>query len=151
MIFFIVIAAICLVVLLLMQFSTNHLMKELEDAFYCTDYYIEESTYNQDPEAYSSVQGKNYIPYDPNIPNIYAHFNFTGHFSANESEIKTDLNLWRIFAWHNFSKGTMWIKYSVEVFNANGERLTGSWDVTVRLSIQKTDGEWVVTHIDEAP
>lgn len=150
----IVILGIILIIVLaviLMQVNTNSIMKEIEDAFYCTDYYIEESIYNENPQAYLNTEGRDYVPYDSNIPNLNAHFNFTGHFSSNESEVTTELKLQRVFAWHNFSKGILWIKYSVEIYNEQGERISGSWDVPVKLSIQKKDGEWIITHIDEAP
>ena len=140
-----------LLLILLMQVSTNSMMEEIEAAFYCKDHYIDEIIFNENPEQFSSSQEKNYIPYDSNIPNLNAHFNIAGIFHSSTDKVHVELDLRRIFAWHNFYKGTLWIKYSVEVLNENGEIISGSWKVPVKISIQKEAGKWVAIDIDEAP
>jgi hypothetical protein len=52
-------------------------------------------------------------------------------------------------ALHNFSKGAIWFKYSVQVKNADGEMITGVWGVPVKMYIEKINGHWIVTDIYE--
>jgi len=142
------------VIILAMQIDTNSLMKELKDAFYCTDVYITEDVYHEDPQYYDD-SNLNYITYkyDPAKPDIFARYNITGGgmILDNSTDVTTDLKLTRIFAWHNFNHGTIWFKYSVYVKDAEGKLIMGSKDIPVRMSIQKVDGAWEVTAIYERP
>ena len=50
------------------------------------------------------------------------------------------------------STGYMWIYYSSEAYDSNGDITSGSWRATALWTLEKnTDGEWVVTHIKEHP
>ena len=128
-------------VLILMQLSTNSIMHEIRAAFYCPDFYVEESVYRPDmyPELYADPN-VNYIVYekDPGRPNLYAHFNITHHSTATKhlEDVNIDLRLSRLFEWHNFNRGTVWIMYSVYVSDKDGNHIFGSKDIPVRLSIR---------------
>lgn len=45
--------------------------------------------------------------------------------------------------------GYLWIKYFQTGYDETGESITGAWGVKVRLSLEKTDGKWVVSDILE--
>ena len=144
--------AIFIVCIVVMQQNTDDLMKEIKDAFYCTDIYIDEATYNKDPSLYIDSDFT-YIVYQRNtlIPNIYAHYNYTGQAieRTRSKEVKTEIQLKRIFVLHNFSHGTLWIKYSVSITDYSNNPIIGSWDIPVKMSIQKIDGVWKVTDLYE--
>ncbi len=149
-------ASICVLVIVLMQLGTNSVMREIKDAFYCSDFYVEENQYKPDkyPELYADPN-VHYIIYkdNPNKPNLYAHFNITNNSidTKHLSEVKIDLKLHRIFAWHNFTKGTLWINYSVIVTDKEGNDVYAGVDIPVRLSLQRLNGKWEVTDLYEAP
>ena len=149
---FIVIVVILATVILAMQKSTNDLMREIEYAFYSPVLYIEETVYNRNPEDYSGLDIIAYL-HDPQKPDIYAHFNFTGRAAklAGSKDVFTDLKLKRVFAWHNFKKGTIWINYTVVVYGLvpNSDPIAGKWGVSAKLSIKKTGDFWEVTGISE--
>lgn len=47
--------------------------------------------------------------------------------------------------------GYVWIRYSSEGLDKNGEVYTGSWDILSRIELKNIDGVWVAVDIDEAP
>jgi hypothetical protein len=148
--------AICALVIVLMQLGTNSIMREIKAAFYCPDFYVQESLYRptEYPDLYADPNVHYVIyKYDPDKPNIYAHFNITSHSIATKhlDEVNIELKLHRIFTWHNFNKGTLWIKYTVMVSDKKGNHIFGGKDIPVRLSIQKINGKWGVTSLYEAP
>ena len=50
------------------------------------------------------------------------------------------------------SDGLMWVWYSQEGMDTDGNTVTGSWDIPALWSLEKTpDGTWEVTHIKEHP
>jgi hypothetical protein len=143
----------CVLYIVLMQINTNPLMREIESAFYSTDSYVEKSIYEEFPEAFL---GDNYILYqnDPNRYNIYALFNYTarGISFGQTTDVYTNLKLYRVFTWHNFNKGTLWLNFSVGVIDNKKKKLiNGAADIPVRLEILKENGVWVVTDFYEAP
>lgn len=147
--------AVFLIVVLLMQVSTDGVMREIEDAFYCTDYYVSDTLYQPGEPRYS-MPGVRYVVYpdDQHNKNLNAHFNLMNYSDSmgrpvRKSDIQLELH--RVFAWHNFQKGTLWINYSMEIGKDNGDICTGSWDIPVTIQIEKTDGKWTVTDIYEAP
>ena len=108
--------------------------------------FTEKSKYTKD----SNIK---YIAYtdEPGRPDIRAHFNLTGCavVMAKSTDVSTNLKLRRVFAWHDFRKGVVLFKYSVEVRTGEGRILTGSRNILVRLTIKKVDGNWMVTSIYE--
>jgi hypothetical protein len=144
---------ILLIIILLMQVSTNSVMRQVRDAFYSPDYYVSEFYYNYNPEAYADPN-TNYIIYpDSQLHrNLYARYNTTqnrGTRYFDQCHIYLKLN--RIFAWHNFKKGSLWFKYTRVVYDFNGNDIFGSKDIPVKLSIEKVNGQWEVVEIKEAP
>jgi hypothetical protein len=137
-----------------MQLSTNAIMQRIENAFYCTDYHVDEAT-SKKSESFIDDMGMKHLLYkkDPEIVNINDYFNKTGDAIsiAKTKEINTNLKLQRVFAWHNFNKGTLWIKYSFIATNSSGKTITGSWNVPVKLTIERVNGKWEVTDIHEPP
>ena len=78
---------------------------------------------------------------------MYRHY-----YPKNEPELdKVDLNIYRLFVWHNFSDGYIWVKYDEELMDSSGNILSGSWNVVSRWKIHKENGEWKVVEIKEAP
>jgi len=144
-----------LVGIILMQINTSWLIRLVREAFYCTDYYIDEASYNWIIRNASLKSNVNYIVYkdNPAQPNLFAHFNISGSAShaVNSNEVSTNLKINRVFAWHSFTKGTVWIRYSIEIYDKNGELITGSWDVPVIISIKKNNDKWEVIQISEPP
>ena len=148
----VMVIALVIVTLVIMQISTNPILNEMEQAFYCPDYYIERGIYEF--EGYSRYPDMNYIvyDYDSNEPNLFAQYNMTRCLSGRHMEdVDIDLKLYRIFALHNFDRGYLWINYSVEVADEDGTVITGSWRINVRMDIQRVNGEWTVTRIYERP
>jgi hypothetical protein len=47
--------------------------------------------------------------------------------------------------------GYIWVKYSTEAYDKDGEVTFGTWDVLSRWELEKTDNKWVVTSIKEHP
>ena len=145
-----------LLVVITMQVTTNSIMREIKLAFFCPDFYVDENLYDpvQYPELYADPE-VNYIVYqdDPAAPNLYAHFNVTNHSEATKhlEDVNIDLKLHRVFALHNFSRGTLWIKYSLYVTDKTGAPITGSANVPVKLTIQKVNQIWTVTDLHETP
>jgi len=156
LILIITLIAICAITIVIMQLYTNSIMRDIKSAFYCSDFYVEESFFkpNEYPDLYADPD-VNYVIYknDPEKPNIYAHFNITSHSVATKhlDQVNIELKLRRIFTWHNFSQGTVWIKYSVYVTDRDGNPIFGSADIPVKLTIQRVDGKWEVTGLYEAP
>ena len=53
----------------------------------------------------------------------------------------------------NFSgdSGYIWVKYSSEAYDKDGEVTFGAWDILSRWQIDKKDNKWVVASIKEHP
>lgn len=50
------------------------------------------------------------------------------------------------------SRGHMWVRYSQEGLDADGNTVTGSWDIPALWTLEKAaDGTWEVTYIKEHP
>jgi hypothetical protein len=147
-------AAGFLIALILMQVSTDGVMREIEDAFYCTDYYVSDALYRPGAPEYS-MPGIRYVVYpEGQRGNLYAYFNqmvYSGSLGRPFRRSDIHLTLRRVFAWHNFQKGTLWIEYSCEIYKDDGDLCTGSWHIPVTIQIEKDDGKWTVMDIHEAP
>ena len=144
------------IIIFVMQLFTNSIMREIESAFYCPDFYVEESRYDPtgNPDRYA-VQDINYIIYqhDSEQPNIHARYNITRHSeeTIHLDKVNINLKLYRIFTWHNFIKGTLWFKYTVIVTDKNDVTIFGGYDIPVRLTIERINGRWNVTSLYESP
>lgn len=47
--------------------------------------------------------------------------------------------------------GTMWVYYSREAYDENGENICGSWDIPSLWYLEKIDGQWQIVGIKEHP
>ena len=134
---------------LLMQLDTLEVYKEIKNAVFDTnDYIFENSNLSEE-----KLKNSNKILYDmENYPgNIKRTFNYTA-IAINISgttDVVTSLKMFPYIALHNFSKGAIWFKYSVQVKNVDGEMITGVWGVPVKMYIEKINGHWIVTDIYE--
>ncbi|MDR1209059.1 MAG: hypothetical protein LBK41_01920 [Clostridiales bacterium] len=62
-----------------------------------------------------------------------------------------DNNITRLFVWHNFSDGVMWVVYSQRGYDSSGVLAAGSRNVMSKWTIRKENGEWEIVKIEEAP
>lgn len=75
----------------------------------------------------------------------------------NRSELYDDdvcsatANVKRIFVWHDLRKGVMFINYSCEIFGNNNKLIYGSSNVCAKWYIEKRNGHWIVTDVEEKP
>ncbi len=116
--------AIIVMLYLIMLFDTNALMKEVSEVF-------------QGKVALSETKNRAIDQYN------IAPFN-------NDVE-EVNLKITRTFVLHNFSTGYIWVSYTIEMRDSNGELLCGSWDVPARWTIKKEKGKWEIVEILEAP
>ena len=63
----------------------------------------------------------------------------------------TDAKIKRVFVLHNFRRGVMYIKYTYIAYDENDVLITGSSEVDSKWYIQKINGRWIVTDIEERP
>ena len=94
------------------------------------------------------------VPISDRYSNIDYHFNMLGKIifsdkNINNMTIKASAtpvcSLWGL------TKATVWIKYSAYVIDQEGEIVTGSKNVIVKISYYKKDGKWIVNNIEEKP
>ena len=63
--------------------------------------------------------------------------------------VEWEFTLWS--AHFNSSRGTMWVCITQEGKNANGETVTGHWNIPAYWVLEIQNGQWQVTSIHEAP
>ena len=51
----------------------------------------------------------------------------------------------------NKNKGYLWFVYNQEAFDNNNQRTSGSWDILVRVTVEKTNQDWIVVDTKEHP
>ena len=142
-------------ILLIMQISTNSLMKRIRDAFLSTDYYIHEFWYNRDPQNYAHPD-VNYVIYgDDMLYNIERYFNKgRGNHRDDLSYVNITVKLHRVFAIHNFRSGYLWLTYDARRYDREGKLIYGAISPLtqpVKMKIQKVDGEWQAMRIWDGP
>jgi hypothetical protein len=147
----------CVVIVVMMQLDTNSVMREVRSAFFCPDYHIADFAY--DPEV-DNDPNINYVVYEDDTlgQNIYAFYNVTRYIAVrfgntvSLDQINIDLKLHRLFAWHNFKRGKLWMAYTLELTKKDGEHINASsWYPPTKLTIERVNGVWSVTDIDEPP
>ena len=50
---------------------------------------------------------------------------------------------------HSFEHGYIYVIYSVEGRDDNGKLMCGSWRIPSKWTIDRINGQWVITDIDE--
>ena len=51
----------------------------------------------------------------------------------------------------NKNKGYLWFVYNQEAFDNNNQKTSGSWDILVRVTVEKTNQDWIVVDTKEHP
>ena len=64
---------------------------------------------------------------------------------------KVKANVTRLFTWHNFFDGYMWVIYSYETEENDQDIKPGTWNVISKWKIHRENGEWKVIDIEESP
>ena len=57
----------------------------------------------------------------------------------------------RIFVIHNLFEGYIWVNYTRQGFDDEGNLVHGSWEIPSRWRIKRMNGEWEIVEIEEAP
>ena len=142
-----------------MQIATSSIYRDLSDAFYCTDYYVRESDYNMNPDAYINNDIETFVIYHDNPhfsiigepSDLQKRYNYTGlgiHF-AKSRNVTTKLHIYYFISFHNFRKGVIYCRYSCNVTDEYGKDWMGSWNVPVKMDIVKENGTWQISEIWE--
>ena len=144
------ILAIAVIYIILMYINVNGIMAQVKNAFYNTDCYISAYEYGvieKNPEV-------NYIIYDESKFNqdINIHFNIASYYPEGDfSKCKINLKINSVFTIHDFFDGYIWFHYTLEVFDENGNSLTGAGATPVKMKIHRENGKWMVVQIWEKP
>ena len=79
-------------------------------------------------------------------------FGELGYLCVTDDEAVTEKHKLKFVA-ANFSgdSGYIWVKYSSEAYDKDGEVTFGSWCILSRWELEKKDNQWVVTSIKEHP
>ena len=72
-------------------------------------------------------------------------------YAASETLGEVYMTLVRLFVFHNFQDGYIWVYYSYEAYNQDGNLLTGSHSIPTKWKIHKESGKWEIFEIFEAP
>lgn len=80
-----------------------------------------------------------------NVGALSKYYRYTDTFSFASADFKLDL----ITAKVNRNSGYMWVVYSVDRYNSNGNIVSGSSDIPCYWKIEKKDDQWTVIDIIE--
>lgn len=80
-----------------------------------------------------------------------AQYNRYGEYIEQGGIARTKLFFFPYFTLHNFKNGYIWIIYSVEGYDSNGDLLYGTWLSSAKWRIQKNENKWEIIDITEAP
>lgn len=73
------------------------------------------------------------------------------NFEYRKNAVSVESWVRRIWVWHNGQKGYMLVNYTCRYFDADGEAVSWSVGIDSKWYIEKQNGKWVVTDIEEAP
>jgi len=76
-------------------------------------------------------------------------YNFRKKYYPDTETIESSIG--RIWVWHNGKKGVMQVLYSVRYYDKNGKIDYCSIGIPSKWYIEKENGKWKVTKIDEHP
>ena len=71
--------------------------------------------------------------------------------STDDGAVGESHKLRLVAAHFSDSKGYVWVKYSSETYDKDGEILSGSWKILARWEVEKKEDQWVVTSENEHP
>ena len=79
-------------------------------------------------------------------------FGELGDLCITDDEAVGESHRMRLVAAHFWdSKGYVWVRYSSEAYDKDGEISSGSWKILARWELEKQDGQWIVKNVNEAP
>lgn len=67
------------------------------------------------------------------------------------TDVIRKVRLTPLLALHNFKEGIIYVNYSAEVWDQEGNCIWGSWMIESKWYIRKDDGQWVITDVIESP
>lgn len=82
---------------------------------------------------------------DKNVGALTRYYRYTDTLSFNSVDLQLDL----ITAKVNRNNGYMWVVYSVNRYDNNGNIVNGSSDIPCYWKIEKRSNQWIVTDIIE--
>ena len=142
-------------VVMLIQVTTNSIIRQIEEALVSPVYYIYEDYYIYDLEHFPESIDPNieYVPFTRKDPEVL----IKGHFNKRRllpegvafEDCVFDIKVTRIFAWHNFHEGYLWIMYTCIVSLSDGTIWLSSRNIPVKLTIERRGDHWVATDIFE--
>ena len=123
---------VCVIYYIIMFLNTNQLTRDVKNVM-------------EGKVSYEEIEGK---PIE--------HYYFKGGYETFDT---VKYNTTRIFVWHNFSKGYIWLHDQWEVRDSNGNLVAGSgakdWPMTyeypTKWIIEKHNGKWEIVDIDSHP
>lgn len=80
---------------------------------------------------------------------LYRYYNRNELYDDEICSVTADVK--RMFVWHNFRHGMMFVKYDCEAFDENGNHIYSSLNVHAKWYIEKRNSRWIVTEIEEKP
>ena len=122
-----IVFALIILLYSIMFFSTNSLMREVRSAFM-----LELSP--------SETAGR---PID--------RFNHSRILEREVEVGRIELSLVRLFTFHNFREGYIWVIYTHIIYDNDGTTLRGSARVPSKWRIEKINGAWEIVEIFEDP
>lgn len=82
----------------------------------------------------------------------YDQFGELGYLCVTDEDAVAEKHkLWLVAARFSEDTGYVWAQYSSEAYDETGEVTTGSWRILTKWELEKQDGRWVVTNVNEAP
>lgn len=108
-----------------------------------SDYLIAKAVLKEAEEAFSTITDDE---------TAYEAFGKLGSFCITDSDAVREMhNLDFIAANFSNDSGYIWVKYSSEAYDKDGEVTFGTWDILSRWELEKVEDKWVVTSIKEHP
>ena len=79
---------------------------------------------------------------------LYKYYNYK---ADNGRAVDADVEIRRLFVLHNFKKGVMYVEYSCETFDEEGNTVYGAAGIPSKWYIERNNGRWEVVEIEEDP
>ena len=82
----------------------------------------------------------------------YEQFGELGYLCVTDEDAVAEKHkLWLVAARFSEDAGYVWAQYTSEAYDATGEVTSGSWKILTKWELEKQDGQWIVTNVNEAP
>ena len=84
--------------------------------------------------------------------NAYNQFGELGYLCVTDDDAVSQMHRLRLVAGHfSQDEGYVWVKYTSVAYDVDGAITSGSWDILAKWELEKQEGQWVVTNVNEAP